>query len=93
MNTDFNSTANSTANFTANFTSDVNSDSETGKRRHSLMLHVDIDAFFASVEQIRNPRLAGRPVAVGSGVIASCSYEARKHGLRAGMPLGRAVRR
>jgi DNA polymerase-4 len=61
--------------------------------RHSLMLHVDIDAFFASVEQIRNPRLAGRPVAVGSGVIASCSYEAREHGLRAGMPLGRAVRR
>ena len=57
------------------------------------MLHVDIDAFFASVEQIRNPRLAGRPVAVGSGVIASCSYEARRHGLHAGMPLGRAVRR
>ena len=63
------------------------------RQRHSLMLHVDIDAFFASVEQIRNPRLAGRPVAVGSGVIASCSYEAREHGLYAGMPLGRAVRR
>ncbi|MGB1396233.1 MAG: DNA polymerase Y family protein [Planctomycetota bacterium] len=89
MKTDFNSTANSS---TAN-SSTPNSTPETGKRRHSLMLHVDIDAFFASVEQIRNPRLAGRPVAVGSGVIASCSYEARKHGLRAGMPLGRAVRR
>ena len=62
------------------------------RRPQSLMLHVDIDAFFASVEQIRNPRLAGRPVAVGSGVIASCSYEAREHGLHAGMPLGRAVR-
>ena len=57
------------------------------------MLHVDIDAFFASVEQLRNPRLAGRPVAVGSGVIASCSYEARRHGLHAGMALGRARRR
>ncbi len=59
----------------------------------SLILHVDIDAFFASVEQIRNPRLSGKPVAVGSGVIASCSYEAREHGLRAGMPLGKALRR
>ena len=60
---------------------------------HSLVLHVDIDAFFASVEQLRNPRLANQPVAVGSGVIASCSYEARQHGLRAGMPLGKAIRR
>ncbi|RUA11011.1 MAG: hypothetical protein DSY81_01945 [Bacillota bacterium] len=57
-----------------------------------LVLHLDIDAFFASVEQLRNPRLAGRPVAVGSGVIASCSYEAREHGLQAGMPLGKALR-
>lgn len=57
------------------------------------MLHVDIDAFFASVEQLRNPRLVGRPVAVGSGVIASCSYEARRHGLHAGMALGLARRR
>lgn len=60
---------------------------------HPLVLHVDIDAFFASVEQIRNPRLANQPVAVGSGVIASCSYEARQQGLRAGMPLGKALRR
>lgn len=58
-----------------------------------LVLHVDIDAFFASVEQLRNPRLVNQPVAVGSGVIASCSYEARQHGLRAGMPLGKALRR
>lgn len=55
-------------------------------------MHLDIDAFFASVEQLRNPRLAGRPVAVGSGVIASCSYEARRFGLRNGMPLARAER-
>jgi DNA polymerase-4 len=56
------------------------------------VLHLDIDAFFASVEQLRNPRLAGRPVAVGTGVIASCSYEARKFGLHAGMSLRQAVR-
>jgi len=55
-------------------------------------MHVDIDAFFASVEQLRNPHLRGKPVIVGSGVIASCSYEARRYGLRAGMPLGEAKR-
>jgi DNA polymerase-4 len=57
-----------------------------------MVLHLDIDAFFASVEQIRNPALRGMPVIVGSGVIASCSYEARRYGLRAGMPLGKAKR-
>lgn len=54
------------------------------------ILHVDIDAFFASVEQLRNPLLRGKPVAVGSGVVASASYEARRFGLRAGMPLRQA---
>jgi DNA polymerase-4 len=57
-----------------------------------VVLHVDIDAFFASVEQQRDPRLRGRPVIVGAGVIASCSYEARRAGLRAGMPIGEALR-
>ncbi len=57
------------------------------------VLHVDIDAFFASIEQQRNPHLAGRPVIVGAGVIASCSYEARAFGLRAGMTLTEAKRR
>ena len=57
------------------------------------VLHVDIDAFFASVEQQRDPRLLGRPVIVGAGVIASCSYEARRFGLKAGMPIGEALRR
>jgi len=57
-----------------------------------LVLHVDVDAFFASVEQLLIPRLRGRPVAVGNGCIASCSYEARRFGLHAGMPLGRAKR-
>jgi len=56
------------------------------------IVHVDIDAFFASVEQALVPQLRGRPVAVGSGCIASCSYEARAHGLSAGMSLGKARR-
>jgi DNA polymerase-4 len=55
-----------------------------------LMVHVDVDAFFASVEQLLVPALRGRPVIVGSGVIASCSYEARACGLRAGMALHQA---
>jgi DNA polymerase-4 len=56
------------------------------------VLHVDIDAFFAAIEQQRDPRLAGRPVIVGAGVIASCSYEARAFGLKAGMALSEAKR-
>ena len=55
-------------------------------------MHLDIDAFFPSVEQVRTPFLRNRPVVVGSGVIASCSYEARRFGLRAGMPLHEARR-
>lgn len=58
-----------------------------------MMVHLDIDAFFASVEQRLVPALRGRPVAVGSGCIASCSYEARARGLRAGMSLAEARRR
>lgn len=59
------------------------------------MIHVDIDAFFASVEQVLNPDLKGKPVIVGGGiegrgVIASASYEARRFGLKAGMPIFRA---
>ena len=58
----------------------------------NLILHVDVDAFFASVEQLLIPALRKRPVVVGSGCIASCSYEARRFGLHAGMPLQRARR-
>ena len=58
----------------------------------SSVLHVDIDAFFAAIEQQRDPRLKGQPVIVGAGVIASCSYEARAFGLRAGMRLSDARR-
>jgi len=56
------------------------------------ILHIDVDAFFASVEQLLIPALRGRPVLVGSGCIASCSYEARRFGLHAGMSLRRAMR-
>ncbi len=56
------------------------------------ILHLDFDAFFASVEQLRNPRLPGRPIAVGRGVVASASYEARAFGIHAGMPCAKALR-
>lgn len=58
-----------------------------------MLLLADIDAFFASVEQLTKPALRGKPVIVGTGVIASCSYEARRFGLRAGMSLREALRR
>jgi len=58
----------------------------------TCMMHLDIDAFFPSVEQARLPFLRGLPVIVGAGVIASCSYEARRLGLSAGMPLHDARR-
>ena len=63
-----------------------------GAEHHTRVMHVDIDAFFAQVEQVRNPELRGRPVAVGSGVVASASYEARRRGVEKGMPLTRARR-
>lgn len=65
--------------------------------RHRCILHIDMDAFFAAVEELDNPSLAGRPVIVGGtpeghGVVSTANYVAREFGVHSAMPAARAVK-
>jgi DNA polymerase IV (archaeal DinB-like DNA polymerase) len=76
------------------------SNSETNNREQRIVLHVDMDSFFASVEVREHPELKGKPVVVGAdpkggsgrGVVSTCSYEARKYGIHSAMPISQAYK-
>ena len=69
-------------------------------RSKRIILHVDLDCFFAAVEMRDDPELQGRPVIIGAdpkggtgrGVVSTCSYEARKYGLHSAMPISIAYK-
>lgn len=68
--------------------------------QHRIIFHVDMDQFFAAVEEKMHPEIKGKPVVVGAdpkqgkgrGVVSTCNYEARKYGIRSGMPITKAWR-
>jgi DNA polymerase IV len=67
-------------------------------KRESIFFHVDMDAFYAAVEQSDKPEVKGKPVIIGAapgrrGVVSACSYEARAYGIHSAMPISEAFRR
>lgn len=66
-----------------------------------VILHIDMDAFFAAIEELDNPAIRGKPVVVGAdpkegkgrGVVSTCNYEARKYGIHSAMPISQAYKR
>jgi DNA polymerase-4 len=67
-----------------------NSQEDGGMETAATILHADLDAFYASVEQLLDPSLRGKPIAVGGSVVLAASYEAKHFGVRGGMPGWRA---
>ena len=61
-----------------------------------VIVHIDLNAFFVRAEEIKDPSLENKAVAVGhlgrGGIVSTCSYEARKYGVRSAMPMNKAVK-